>query len=218
MSLIKIVEIELDTNIYPRLQVGWLTAFQYAQAMRAGSVFPPILLGKLKHKLFLVDGWHRLQAMKMLHEEYIRATVKKYESKREMFLDAVKLNIVHGRPISQQEKTRIIDKLLQYGMQLEEISSVVHVPLDKMTVYTSRIITRPDGSKIYLKSIIARMETPPTDIDQDFFNVRSLPHLLSQLLEVLRSDFLLEDEVVKGLLIEIYGLLGEKLQLATTKS
>ncbi len=218
MSLIKIDEIELDADIYPRLQVGWLTAFQYAQAMRAGSVFPPILLGKFRRKLFLVDGWHRLQAMKMLHEEYIQATVKKYESKQKMFLDAVKLNIAHGRPISQQEKTRIIDKLLQYGMQLKEISPVVHVPLDKITLYTSRIITRSDGSKVYLKSVLARMETPPTNVDQDSFNVRSLPHLLSQLLEVLRSDFRLEDEAVKCLLIEIYELLGEKLELATTKS
>jgi len=46
-QLLKIDELIFDEERYPRIKVGWLTAYQYAQAIRAGSIFPPILVGQL---------------------------------------------------------------------------------------------------------------------------------------------------------------------------
>ena len=42
------------------------TLRRYKQAMEAGEVFPPILLAGVNGALVLVDGWHRLEAMRAL--------------------------------------------------------------------------------------------------------------------------------------------------------
>lgn len=216
--LVKIEKIKCDEEIYPRLKVGWLTAFMYAQAMRAKSIFPPILLGTFKQELYLVDGWHRVEAHRILGEKYIRAAIKPYESKRDMFIDAVKLNVTHGRPISPHEKVRIIDKLEAFGFQPQEISELVLVPMDKISVFTSRIITNPDGSKVYLKSIVAKTGKVESDVYQNILSVRNIGYLLSQLLELLRADLIsVEEENNKKLLVEIYSLIGEKLRVTTVQ-
>ncbi len=218
MRVIKIEEIELDTDIYPRMKTAWLTAYQYAQAMKTGSVFPPISLGKFKGKLFLVDGWHRVEARKLLNEEYIEAVIKDYREKREMFADAVKLNSMHGRRLSIQEIVRITYKLEQWKFEKDEISEIIKIPIDKIEGFKIRTIIGPDGKPVYLKAPLAK--TGATDfLDQSLFNVSSVPNLLQQFILALENDMLMLDDVkVKELAVKIYGLLGEKLGLVEAKA
>ena len=49
-------EICFDEELYPRSQYHWAVAYDYAQSIRAGSVFPPIVLAMYKNKKILVDG------------------------------------------------------------------------------------------------------------------------------------------------------------------
>jgi len=63
-AVLAISELKLDKRLYPRIKIGWLTAYQYAQAMRAGSVFPPIMVGEYQGEKYVVDGWHRVEAKK----------------------------------------------------------------------------------------------------------------------------------------------------------
>lgn len=216
-KLLKISELAFDSNLYPRMKVGWLTAYQYAQAMRAGSIFPPILVGRLKGKLYVVDGWHRLEAKKMLKEEYVEAMVKNYENKRDMIVESIRLNSTHGRPLSVQEKVRLIYKLEDLEFRVEEISEIVKVPVGNIERLKARIIIGPNGKPVYLKSIVARAKPEEEDalgVDMDRFNVRSVSHLLGQLIELLESGvYPFDDEAVKGLTVRVYGLLGEMLKL-----
>lgn len=199
------------------MKVGWLTAYQYAQAMRAGSIFPPILVGRLEGKLYVVDGWHRIEAKRMLKEEYVQATVKNYENKREMIVEAIRLNSIHGRPFSVQEKVRLIYKLEDLEFRVEEISEVIKVPLDNIERLKARIIIGPNGKPVYLKSVVAKAKPEEEDalgVDMDRFNVRSVNHLLGQLIELLESGvYPFDDEAVKELTVQVYGLLGGMLKL-----
>ena len=210
-KLLKIVDLVCEEKLYPRIKLGWLTAYQYSQAMKSGSEFPAIVVGSFEGKMYVVDGWHRIEAKKLLKEEYIQATVKTYESFKDMFIDAVKLNATHGRPLSVQEKVRIVELLKQYGIEKEQITEIVKIPFDKIERFSERAIVKPNGTVEYLKSVTAKSGVE--DAEQDSFNVRSVESLLVQLAELLKSDSFAFAEKVQGLATEVYSLLGEKLKL-----
>ena len=216
-TLMKISELTIDSELYPRIKSGWLTAYQYAQAMKANSVFPPITVGIYRQKKYVVDGVHRIEAKKMLKEEYIDAIVKTYKSEREMFVDAVKLNSAHGRQLSVQEKVRIIDKLKNMRFKLQEISELIKVPIDKIGLLQQRIITGPKGETIYLKSVLTNIDTQAgtlQTVDQSSFNVASVTALLTQMIELLESEvYSIEQPQIKEMSIHLFQLLQQKLGL-----
>jgi len=220
-QIVKIGDLIFDGNLYPRMKVGWLTAYQYAQAMKAGSVFPPILVGKYERKLYVVDGWHRVKAKEILGEEFIQATIKEYTSERDIFLDAIKANVAHGRPLSVQEKVRLINKLEEMNFTREQISEIVFVPADMVEKLRVRTIIGPNGKPIYLKSVVAKSMTDSTEaseVDMDKFSVRTVKDLLSQMIALLEAGiYPFEDEGVKELTVKLYALLGERLKLVEVR-
>lgn len=210
-KLLKIAGLVCDEKLYPRIKLGWLTAYQYSQAMKGGSEFPPVAVGSFEGKLYVVDGWHRIEAKKLLKEEYIQAIVKQYESLKDMFIDAVKLNATHGRPLSVQEKVRIVVELEKYGLERDEIGGIVKVPVDKLERFFERAVIRSDGSTEYLKSVTVRSDLEYAN--QDSFSVRNADALLIQLAELLRNkDFNFTDKE-QELATEVYNLLAGKLQV-----
>jgi hypothetical protein len=218
MVMLKISELEFDNEIYPRNEVNWLTAYSYSQAMRAGDVFPPIRVGLFKRKKYVVDGWHRVEAKRLLKDEYVEAIVKRYDSLKDMFVDAVKFNITHGRPLSVQEKVRLIHKLEEFKLDLAEISRIVRIPIDKIESFKMRVVYGPNGKPVYLKSVVAKAdvsEDVKVRVDQDKLSVRDAYGLLSQLAELLESGALVfgEDDKLKELAVKVYSLLGEALKL-----
>lgn len=218
IHVLKIKDLIFDLNFYPRFKTNWLTAYQYAMAMKAGSVFPPITVGVYKGKHYVIDGWHRVEALKTLGEEFVQAVIKKYPSEAEMFAESVRLNASHGLQLTPREKARIIDRLESYHFGLEQISEIVKVPVDKIARFKTKVVVGPNGQKIYIKSVVERAvkgdEKLALKVNQDSFNVRDVTFLLKQLLELLRSGvFPFDDPKVQELAMEVYSLLGEGLKL-----
>ena len=220
-QIVKIGDLIFDEDLYPRMKVGWLTAYQYAQAMKAGSVFPPILVGKHEGKLYVVDGWHRIEAKRILGEEFIQAIVKEYASEKDIFLDAIKANVAHGRPLSVQEKVRLINKLEEMNFTQDQISEIVLVPVDMIQKFRVRTIIGPNGKPVYLKSIVARSASEPseaTEVDMSKFNTRTVKDLLLQMIALLEAGiYPIEDKDVKELTVKLYTLLGERLKLVEVR-
>jgi len=207
----RISELVCDMEFYPRVKTAWLTAFQYSQAMRAGSVFPPVAVGLFKGTMFLVDGWHRLEARKLLGEEYVEAVVKSYASKREMFADAVRLNSAHGRRLSVQELVRITYKLEQWKFAPEQIAEITKIPADKLEAFQARVIVGPGGEPVYLKAISAKADAG-SGVNQDVFSASSVASLLEQLALALEEGMVrLGTDAERELAAKVYGLLGEAL-------
>lgn len=217
-NLVKINELEFDSELYPRMKISWQTAYQYAQAMRSGSTFPPIKVGIFNGKKYVVDGWHRVEAKKKLKEEYIQADVKKYDSKRELFIDAIESNVIHGRQLSIQEKVRIIDMLKDMNFKLQEISKIVKVPIGKISIFQARTIRDPSGRKIYMKSAVARANPEKEavfSLNMDMIgDSRSIDAMLTQLIEFVEKNiYPFDNSKVRSLSERFYNLLGENLEL-----
>jgi len=216
--IVRIADIHVDEELYPRHKMNWMTVYRYAEAMKAGAVFPPIVVGTVEEdeqgRLWLVDGLHRLEAYKKLGESHVKAIMKRYKRFGELFADAVKLNMVHGLPLSAQDIVRCIDKLKEFGYTREEISELMKIPVDDIVRLEPRIVVTPTGEKRYLKSIQYRIAQrvglgKALAIKDDKLHVRTVRQLLDQLIAILEAGALPNDRDIMGLCRRLYELLGE---------
>ena len=152
-EIIKISDLTLDKSIYPRKTTSWYNVNSYAEAMRTGAEFPPIVVAKFENKKYLVDGWHRVGAYNMNKVEFVQAETWKPKNENEIFIEAVKRNSVHGRQFSFQEKLMIVDKLQKMKVSKDLVSEITGLTPEKMKKYTiSRLARITTGEPVILKS------------------------------------------------------------------
>ena len=154
MVEVKIKDVIVDAEVYPRTQDVWQKVYEYSMAMKAGATFPPVIVGKYRNQLILIDGLHRIKASKLLDRITIEATIKPYSNKKQMFIDAVKFNNIHGKPLTVMDKTLIFSKLRNWQVTDSEISLLLGTPIDRFSVYITRLVGA-DGKEKPIKSIIA---------------------------------------------------------------
>ena len=221
--IVPIDQIHIDPSLYPRSKVNWMTILRYKSAMAANAHFPPIRLGIVEEdaekRLWLVDGRHRLEALRQLGEKYVKAFIHRYKTFGELFADAVRCNIMHGLPLSPYDCARCIDRLKEFGFTREEISKIMMMPLESVGRFEARTIILPNGRKRTLKGIEHRiMKKEGMDavmrLESDKLSVRSVKNLLEQLLAILTAGAMpVGDKKIRALCERIHALLGEVLGL-----
>jgi hypothetical protein len=70
--------------------------------MLAGAEFPPVVLAHINGSLYLVDGWHRIEAT-LLNDQYLVWAVISEMTLDEACWQAAKANTVHGLPLKTKE-------------------------------------------------------------------------------------------------------------------
>ena len=220
-QIIKISEIIFKDELYPRTGVSYITIGNYAEKMKAGVKFPPILLGKIGSESILVDGYHRLQATLRLKEEYIKAEVKQYGTIKELFRDAVESNNQHGLQLTGSDNIKILATLEEMEFTPLEIGSILKATPERVQRYQSRILRRPNGSLVMLKSPIARLlekghitEAEAMNVDQSHLKVQGVKDLMVQVLAILQGDvYPWGDADMRVLGVEVYQLLGRSVSI-----
>lgn len=214
---IEINKIKLDEEIYPRSRFDWVTSYKYSQAMVAGAKFPPITVGLVKNKYVLVDGYHRLEAYKKLKKVKVEANVLSGRTKKQLFIEAVRLNAQHGYQFNSQDTTNIVLKLKKYNISKQKIASIVGIPITKLDKYmVSRTATISIGGKmkdVFLKRPFRHYagEVIPASYDeeQEIFVGSHQLHLLEQVIILVEDKHLnLDDKKVVERVSKLYGLLG----------
>lgn len=120
---------ELDERLYPRLSRDYRVVRSYAAALETGSVFPPVLYGRIGKRIVLLDGWHRLAAFKAAGRKVIPAIDLGPLTEAEAFAAAVEANTRHGLALSQEERERAYRRLKLYAVRPERIVAVLRAPL-----------------------------------------------------------------------------------------
>lgn len=193
-AIVKINDLVLNEEMYPRMKQSWVTAYDYAESMKTGTKFPPIVVAKFNKKQYLIDGWHRVQGYKTNGVEYTEAELIKVKNMAEMFIEAVKRNMTHGRPFSFQEKVSIIDKLEKLKVDKGAISHIVGVTIEKMEKITSERVTHTvTGETLILKSPVKHLMDQPIkngDIEtlSKITGVRSQVQLLDMVISMLKNN------------------------------
>lgn len=105
MPAVSLETIVFDPKIYPRRSGSPATVSQYADAIAAGDVFPPIVLEPETNRL--LDGWHRWQAHKQLGLDEIEVAWREVPNGIPPKLYAASLSVKHGDRIKGEELKQI---------------------------------------------------------------------------------------------------------------
>jgi len=105
-------EIRMDTEIQPREENNEAVIREYAEAMRGGAKFPPVVVFNDGDNHWLADGFHRVLAAKEAGLKKIDAEVREGTS-RDAILYAVGANATHGLRRTNADKRKVVETLLK---------------------------------------------------------------------------------------------------------
>lgn len=177
--LLKIDKLILDKELYPRDEVNWRVAQGYKHAMKNGAMFPPISVGLFNKEFFVLDGWHRITALKHLKKDSVQAEVKAYKSKNDMYVEAVKLNSTHGKPFEFTEKLTIYGKLEAMNISSASIVGLLGISSKDLKAFTiDRSITDLAGNQVILKPSLLANKIGIQNAAQNGMDIRELQRQL----------------------------------------
>jgi transposase len=115
---ISIHDILRDDSLQVRQRVDPRTVHKYAEAMRADAEFPAVTLAHIDGSLYLVDGWHRINAALVNNQHLIWADVF------EMTFDearwyAAKANTEHGLPLKTKELREVFRAFIETNQHMQ---------------------------------------------------------------------------------------------------
>jgi len=112
MKKLNILNIRTDGGTQPRLELDQAMVKDYAEKMRDGIKFPPIIVFHDGSEYWLADGFHRYFATKSNALTTIEADVRQ-GTLREAMLFAWSANNRHGKPPKPEDIRAIIRKMFE---------------------------------------------------------------------------------------------------------
>lgn len=95
------------------------TVRQYERVLKGGSTMEPVQVARIGKALYLLDGYHRLEAHRRAGMPTIRARVAKM-SLSEAKTEALTANTKHGKPLSRADKAQMFDRYVDSGKHVDE--------------------------------------------------------------------------------------------------
>jgi hypothetical protein len=146
-------DLVLDYALYPRHDIDSTTVVRLLDALEAGESLPPIVA--CSETMRVIDGFHRVTAYRRLHEDdpkwSLPCDLRKYETDRERFADAWRLNARHGRALSNFDIAHCIVKARDLGMQDDEIVTTAAISERKYRQLIENKLARVKGKDVALK-------------------------------------------------------------------
>jgi len=212
--ILEIGQVKIDKELYPRIFVDFTTVARYLNAMRSGENFPPIRVAELDGQYLLVDGAHRLNAHKAMKETHVQVEVLTGLDRKQIYLEAIKANVSHGRPLSTQEVTKICITLKNWEMSEQQIQSIVRIPADHLGDFVAKRMTRitETQEEIALKKPLQGLSIAdlPTMPNQTGVGGRSQVSLLEAVISILKNGWIdLKSELITERLRTVHRLIGE---------
>jgi len=110
---IKVESIVIDPKIIDRVDgLDFVIVQSYADDMESGAIFPAVEIVSDGSSSWLVDGQHRLEAVKKLERETIAANVTEGDY-RDALLKSCATNAEHGKRRTNEDKRRKVMMLLE---------------------------------------------------------------------------------------------------------
>ena len=78
---LSLTSLKINGGTQPRQAISDETVLEYAEALRDGAVFPPVVVVRDGANLWLVDGFHRFHAHRSCGRETIAAEVREIAKK-----------------------------------------------------------------------------------------------------------------------------------------
>jgi hypothetical protein len=153
----KISELILNYDIYPRHDVDRVRVNEYVTAMQSGAVFPPVRIDS--ENKWVVDGFHRFTAYQKLKVEEIEVETYKFDNQAELIWWSINWNAQHGLKLTQHDQARCINIGRDMGLSDNQIAQALCITIDKITkMEKERIrIDSGTGRPVEVKKVIANI-------------------------------------------------------------
>lgn len=112
ISALSLSEVATDGGTQSRLKLNDATIEDYAEAMRNGDDFPPVIVFYDGKTYWLADGFHRVAAARKAEIEDITVDIKQ-GTQREAILHSVGANAKHGLRRTNADKRNSVIRLLE---------------------------------------------------------------------------------------------------------
>lgn len=220
MPEIEVSKLVLDYTVYPRHYVEEYNVNQLAEALRAGSEFPPVLVERGSFRV--VDGFHRIPAYIKVYglDVKIPCEVRAFESDVELFEEAAKRNVGHGRKLTSWDLKRCLSLAEDFEIEPEEIEKVLSITpktAERLRLGSARVGNGVTARRpVPLKNTIRQMAGKTLTKEQEETNEKLGGHAqlfyVNQLVMLIRSDLLDSgNERLMEQLVDLRALLDEVL-------
>ncbi len=224
MKPVKLCDIVLDYDLYPRREVDSHHVAGMQAAYNAGTEFPPLVLDQKSKRI--IDGAHRYKMFKRVFRDTpnheVDCVLKRYKSERHMFLDAMRYNASHGKNLSSFDRAHCVFRASELGIDTDAVAGALSVTtehLGKLTidrkatagglttdgprrdVQLKRTIRHKAGSKLTDRQVEANDKL--SGMHQVFY--------VNQVIELIESELLNRDDAELMQRIEkLHRLLSDK--------
>lgn len=170
---VKASKLVMDYELYPRERIDDFHVKQMVEALRAEVEFPPLLA--CKKTLRIVDGFHRTRA----HQRYFGVDVeldvylKTYNSELEIFQEAMRLNVGHGRSLTIYDKARCITKAESLGMEPDQIATALAMTPQRLSEMRRTRFASHDMQPVALKRTTAHFAGSILTEEQIEYNTKA---------------------------------------------
>lgn len=111
MEQVALELIRTDGGTQPRASMDMVVIAEYAESMKTGASFPPVVVFFDGSDYWLADGFHRVAAAKQIKAQSISADVRQ-GTRRDAVLFSVGANASHGLRRTNDDKKRAVETLL----------------------------------------------------------------------------------------------------------
>jgi len=108
---LSLTNLKINGGTQPRQAISDETVLEYAEALRDGAVFPPVVVVRDGANLWLVDGFHRFHAHRSCGRETIAANVRE-GTLRDAVLHSLSANVEHGLRRTNADKRKAVLTML----------------------------------------------------------------------------------------------------------
>lgn len=154
-KILELNAIRIDGGTQPRERIDENVVAEYANAMRDGAIFPPVVVFHDGVDNWLADGFHRLHATRKIEANEIACSVQS-GTKREAILYAVGANASHGVRRTNDDKRRAVMTLLNdaewshwSNREIARRCAVHSTSVDKWRAESQPIIGSEDSERTF---------------------------------------------------------------------
>lgn len=148
---IKLSKLEIYGGTQPRVDIDEDTVTDYADAMKEGDQFPPVVVFQDGLKYWLADGFHRVHASHRVGFKEIHAEVKT-GTRRDAILYSVSANAKHGLRRTVADKQKAVQTLLKdqewSQWSTREIARQCQVSVGMVSKYRNEMTVQDEQSNI----------------------------------------------------------------------
>jgi uncharacterized protein YerC len=216
MKEIDLSSIRIDGDTQARLSVNQQIVEQYAEHMRDGDQFPPVIVFHDGEDYWLADGFHRYFATKGNGHESIEADIKE-GTLEDAQLFAYGANSRRGLSMTSEDNRNIITKMLNHSVWSKWTNAEIarHVGVSKMTVgrvkqslapseETKKTYTNKHGQEATIETKnLGRKKTEPKEPEQEAEPevdpaVEQMDELTDTILSMANEIQVLKDRIALG--------------------